>query len=51
MGSKMKVFTTNERNEKSISSWLGATIMGSMKMFDKFVISKKEYDEHGAAHV
>lgn len=51
MGSKMKVFTTNERNEKSISSWLGATIMGSMKMFDKFIISKKEYDEHGAAHV
>lgn len=51
MGSKMKVFTTNEKSERSISSWLGATIMGSMKMFDKFIISRKEYDEHGAAHV
>lgn len=51
MGSKMKVFTTNEKSERSISSWLGATIMGSMKMFDKFIISRKEYEEHGAAHV
>jgi actin-related protein len=51
MGSKMKVFTTNEKSERSISSWLGATIMGSMKMFDKFIISRKEYEDHGAAHV
>ena len=25
--------------------------MGSMKMFDKFIISRKEYEEHGASHV
>ncbi len=40
-GNKMKVFTTNEKSERSISSYLGATIMSSMKIFDKWIVSRK----------
>jgi actin-related protein len=47
----MKVFTTNEREERGISSWLGATIMASMRIFDKWIVSKKEYEEHGAIQI
>ena len=43
-GPKMKVFTTNVKAERSISSWLGATIMSSMRIFDKWVVSRKEYE-------
>lgn len=50
-GSKMKVFTTNEKSERSISSWLGATIMSSMRIFDKWIVSRKEYEENGIAQV
>lgn len=47
----MKVFTTNEKSEKSISSWLGATIMASMRIFDKWIVSRKEYEENGIVQV
>lgn len=50
-GSKMRVFTTNERSERGISSWLGATIMASMRIFDKWIVTKKEYEEHGAIQI
>lgn len=50
-GSKMKVFTTNQKAERSISSWLGATIMSSMRIFDKWIVSRKEYEENGFVHV
>jgi actin-related protein len=40
----MKVFTTNEKSERSISSWLGATIMSSMRIFDKWIVTRKEYE-------
>lgn len=51
MGAKMKVFTTNEKAERGISSWMGATIMSSMRIFDKWVVSRKEYEENGATQV
>lgn len=43
-GPKMKVFTTNEKAERGISSWLGATIMSSMRIFDKWIVSRKDYE-------
>lgn len=50
-GPKMKVFTTNEKSERGISSWLGATIMSSMRIFDKWIVSRKDYEENGFVHV
>jgi actin-related protein len=47
----MKVFTTNEKAERSISSWLGATIMSSMRIFDKWIVTRKEYEENGFVQV
>ena len=50
-GPKMKVFTTNEKSERCISSWMGATIMSSMRIFDKWIVSRKDYEENGFVHV
>lgn len=55
---RLRVSTTQDREEKFVrcafiqcSSWLGASIMASMSIFDKYIITKKEYDEHGAIQV
>lgn len=48
---KLKIFTTLDKEEKFCSSWLGASIMASMAGFDKWVISKREYEENGAIQI
>ena len=50
-GMKVKMTTNNNNNEKSISAWLGGSIVGSLGSFHDAWVSKKEYSEFGAGIV
>eukprot|EP01016_Furgasonia_blochmanni_P020756 TRINITY_DN2318_c0_g1_i2.p2 TRINITY_DN2318_c0_g1~~TRINITY_DN2318_c0_g1_i2.p2 ORF type:complete len:210 (+),score=30.70 TRINITY_DN2318_c0_g1_i2:699-1328(+) len=45
---KAKVFTATGNNEKQHCNWLGGSIMGSMATFPQFMMTKNDYEEHGA---
>ncbi|KRX07396.1 hypothetical protein PPERSA_03229 [Pseudocohnilembus persalinus] len=45
---KCKTFTPPNKEEKLYSSWLGASIVGSMNTFDSMLMTKRDYEEHGS---
>ena len=49
-GVKVKLLATTV-NERTIGSWLGGSIVASLGSFHELWLSKKEYEEHGAALV
>lgn len=34
--------------ERQNSSWVGASVVGSMSIFENMLMTKSEYEEHGA---
>ncbi len=34
--------------ERQNSSWVGASVVGSMSIFENMMMTKSEYEEHGA---
>lgn len=45
---RVKIFTAATVNERHHSSWVGGSIVASMPTFDNMLMTKAEYDEHGA---
>ena len=48
MSGKLKPLIGNNSIERQHSSWLGGSIMASMPTFEQIMMTKEEYDEHGA---
>eukprot|EP00195_Chlamydomonas_chlamydogama_P008600 CAMPEP_0202890812 /NCGR_PEP_ID=MMETSP1392-20130828/1103_1 /ASSEMBLY_ACC=CAM_ASM_000868 /TAXON_ID=225041 /ORGANISM="Chlamydomonas chlamydogama, Strain SAG 11-48b" /LENGTH=422 /DNA_ID=CAMNT_0049574455 /DNA_START=106 /DNA_END=1370 /DNA_ORIENTATION=- len=48
-GAKIKVFMPINTLERRFSTWLGGSILASLGSFQQMWMSKKEYDEAGAA--
>ncbi len=44
--SRLKIYSA-ENEEKVNANWLGGSIMGSMPENDKWMVTKKEYEEQG----
>jgi actin-like protein 6A len=44
---KSKFFYLNRQIDRRISSWLNGSVIGSMENFDEFLMTSKEYQEHG----
>ena len=49
--SRVKLHSPGNLAERKFGSWIGGSIMASLGTFHQMWISKKEYDEHGAAIV
>ncbi|EGR34034.1 hypothetical protein IMG5_026550 [Ichthyophthirius multifiliis] len=45
---KIKIYTTPTSNERAHSSWIGASIVASMGSFENMLMTKRDYEEHGA---
>jgi actin-related protein 4 len=43
---RLKIYSP-ENEEKVNANWLGGSILGSMPESEKWVVTKKEYDEQG----
>jgi actin-related protein len=50
-GWRVKIYTPTVSSERSILSWLGGSILGSLNAFQNMYITKAEYDEWGPAIV
>lgn len=48
VGQKIKVFSRAENHERQNCSWLGGSVLASMSTFNQLVMSREEYEEHGA---
>eukprot|EP01017_Pseudomicrothorax_dubius_P011432 TRINITY_DN14277_c0_g1_i2.p1 TRINITY_DN14277_c0_g1~~TRINITY_DN14277_c0_g1_i2.p1 ORF type:complete len:403 (-),score=65.60 TRINITY_DN14277_c0_g1_i2:189-1397(-) len=48
LNAKVKVFTRGEAYERQHCNWLGGSILASMSSFNQLVMSRAEYEEHGA---
>jgi len=44
---RVKLFSTATLNERAHSSWVGGSIVASMRNFDNLLMTKKDYEEHG----
>lgn len=48
LANKVRVYTRGEAYERHHCSWLGGSILASMSSFSQLVMTREEYDEHGA---
>jgi len=47
-GSLVKLTTHPSKIERSLSSFLGASIISSLNIYKETIVKKEEYEEHGA---
>lgn len=45
---RVKIYTAATVNERLHSSWVGGSIVASMPTFENMLMTKAEYEEHGA---
>ena len=50
-GWRVKIYTPTTNTERSILSWLGGSILGSINTFPSMYITQQEYNEWGSAIV
>ncbi|KAK7543580.1 actin-like protein-like protein 6A [Phyllosticta citricarpa] len=50
-GPRIRMQAPGNTVERKYASWIGGSILGSLGSFHQLWVSKKEYDEHGAAIV
>lgn len=48
---RVRVHTGATSNERRFGAWIGGSILGSLSTFQHLWMTKKEYDEHGAAAI
>ena len=44
---RVKIYSTATVNERAHSSWVGGSIVASMRNFENLLMTKKDYEEHG----